>query len=133
MAVLWLLTRAAVKLSLFQDSDLSYSMPRRVKCRTKAASHLSRSLETCNIPKIILSKLKFIKNIRINEIIPNSVSSSTWLCVTPRRDVWAIGPLRHTNANLFTMILHNSENNKSNQFLISLLVCSNCFIVRDIQ
>jgi len=26
MAVLWSLTRAAVKLSLFQDNDLSYSM-----------------------------------------------------------------------------------------------------------
>jgi len=32
----------------------------RVKCQTKAVKHLSRSLETWKMLKIILSKLKFI-------------------------------------------------------------------------
>jgi len=31
-----------------------------VKCRTEAVNHLSRSLETWKMLKIILSKLKFI-------------------------------------------------------------------------
>ena len=54
-------TRAVFKLSLFPDNDLSYSLPHRVKCRTETVSNLSRSIETCKMLKIILSKLKFIK------------------------------------------------------------------------
>jgi len=65
MAVLWSLTRAAVKLSLFEDSDLSYSIPHRLKCRTEAVNNPSRSLEICKMLNIILSKIKFI-NIRIS-------------------------------------------------------------------
>jgi len=61
MALLWSLTRAAVKLSLFHDSHLTYSISHGVKCRTEADKNLSRSLETCKMLKIILSKLKFIK------------------------------------------------------------------------
>ena len=61
MAALWSLTRAAAKLSLFQDNDLSNSTPCRVECRTEAVNHLSRSLETRKVLKNILSKLKFIK------------------------------------------------------------------------
>jgi len=53
-------TRAAFKLSLFSDNDLSYSIPHMVKCR-READNLSRSIETCKMLKIILSKLKFIK------------------------------------------------------------------------
>jgi len=83
MAVLWFLTRAAVKLSLLQDNNLSYSIPHRVKCRTEAVN--SPFLETCKMLKFLfLSKLKFIKiSIRISDTTPNSVSTSTWLCVTP--------------------------------------------------
>ena len=43
MAVLRSLTCAAVILSLLQENNLSNSIPRRVKCRTKAVNHLSRS------------------------------------------------------------------------------------------
>ena len=46
MVVLWSLTCAAVVLSLFQENNLSKSMPHRVKPRTEAVKHLSRSLET---------------------------------------------------------------------------------------
>jgi len=58
---MWSLTCAAVILSLFQENNLSNSIPHRVKCRTEAVNILSRSLETCKMLKIILSKLKFIK------------------------------------------------------------------------
>ena len=54
-------TRAAFKLPLFPDNDLSYRIPHRVKCRTEVVNNLSRSLETCKVLKNILSKLKFIK------------------------------------------------------------------------
>jgi len=55
-------TGAAVKLSLFQNNDLSYIVyAHRVKCQTEKVNSLSRSLETCKIQKIILLKLKFIK------------------------------------------------------------------------
>jgi len=60
MAVLWSLTCAAVILSLLQENNLSNSIPYRVKCRTKAINHLSQSLETWKMLKIILSKIKFI-------------------------------------------------------------------------
>ena len=60
MAVLWSLTCAAVILSLLQENNLSNSAPHRVKCRTEAVKHLSRSLETWKMLKIVLSKLKFI-------------------------------------------------------------------------
>jgi len=46
MAVLWSLTCAAVKLSLFQENNLSNSTPHGEKCRTEAVKHVSRSLET---------------------------------------------------------------------------------------
>jgi len=46
MAVLWFLTCAAVVLSLLQENNLSNSIPHRVKSRTEAVKHLSRSLET---------------------------------------------------------------------------------------
>jgi len=59
---LWPLTRAAVKLSLFQDYNLSYSIPHRAKCRTEAVTNLSRSLETCKVPKNILSFIKKYQN-----------------------------------------------------------------------
>jgi len=55
MAVLQSLTRPA------HCFHLSYSIPHRVKCRAEAVNNLSRSLETCNILKIILSQLKFKK------------------------------------------------------------------------
>jgi len=60
MAVLWSLTRVAVILSLLQENNLSNSIPRRVKSQTEAVKHLSWSLETWKMLKIILSKLKFI-------------------------------------------------------------------------
>jgi len=46
MAVLWSLTCAAIMLSLLQENNLSNSIPHRVKSRTEAVKHLSRSLET---------------------------------------------------------------------------------------
>jgi len=82
---LWLycgsLTCAAATLSLLQGNNLSNSLPHRVKCRTEAVKHLSRSLETWNMLKIILSKLKLYK--LTVSVIPHqtSVSTSTWLCV----------------------------------------------------
>jgi len=60
MAVLWSLTCAAAILSLLQEYNLSNSMPHRGYCRTEAVNHLSRSLETSKMLKIILSKLKLI-------------------------------------------------------------------------
>ena len=54
------ITCAAEKFSLVQDNDFSNSTPHRVECRT-GVNHLSRSLETWKLLKIILSKLKFIK------------------------------------------------------------------------
>ena len=81
MAVLWSLTCAAVKLSLFHENNLSNTISHRVKSRTEAVNHLSRSLETWKMLKIILSKLKF-QNTRISDTTPNSVLTSTWLCVT---------------------------------------------------
>jgi len=59
MAALWSLTCAAV-LSLLQENNFSNSMPHRVKCPTEEVKHLSRSLETWKMLKIILSKLKLI-------------------------------------------------------------------------
>jgi len=53
-------TLAAVILSLLQENNLSNSIPHRVKCRTEAVKHLSRSIETWKMLKIILSKLKLI-------------------------------------------------------------------------
>jgi len=54
-----------VKLSLFQNNDLSYSygIPHRVKCRAEAVNYLSRCPETHKMLKIVLSKLEFIKKI----------------------------------------------------------------------
>jgi len=46
MAVLWSLTCAAGILSLLQENDLADGIPHRVKCRTEAVKHLSRSQET---------------------------------------------------------------------------------------
>jgi len=63
MAALWSLTCAVVKLSLFQENNLSKSIPHKAKCRTDAVNHLSRSPETWKILKIILSNLKFIKEL----------------------------------------------------------------------
>jgi len=59
MTALWSLTCAAV-LSLLQENNFSNRIPHRVKCRTEEVKHLSRSLETWKMLKIILSKLKFI-------------------------------------------------------------------------
>jgi len=42
--ILWSLTCAAVKLSLFQENDISNSIPHRVKCWTEAVKRLSWSL-----------------------------------------------------------------------------------------
>ena len=70
MARLCSLTCAAVKLSLLQGNNLSNSIQHGMKCRTEAVKHLSRSLETWHILKIILSKLKFITN-RISYTTPN--------------------------------------------------------------
>jgi len=74
-------TSAAFKLSLFLDNDLSYSIPHTVKCRTRAVNNLSRSRENCTMLKIILSKLKFIKNLRISDTTSNYVSATIWLCL----------------------------------------------------
>jgi len=60
MAVQWPFTCVAVILSLLQENNLSNSILHRVKCRTEAVNHLSRSLETLKMLKNILSKLKFI-------------------------------------------------------------------------
>jgi len=60
MAVLRSLTCAAVMLPLLQENNLSNSIPHRVKSRTEAVKHLSPSLETWEMLKIILLKLKFI-------------------------------------------------------------------------
>jgi len=60
MAVLWSLTCAAVILSLLQENNLSNCKPHMVKARRVAVKHLSRSLETWKMLKVILSKLKFI-------------------------------------------------------------------------
>ena len=46
MTVLWSFTCAAVILSLLQENNFSNSIPHRVKSRTEAVKHLSRSLET---------------------------------------------------------------------------------------
>jgi len=72
--MLWSLTRAPVKLLLFQDHDLSYSRPIQPVITTvkiadttqgetsdEAVNNLSRLQETCKMLKIILSKLKLIK------------------------------------------------------------------------
>jgi len=62
MAVLlWSLTRAAVKLTLIQDNDLSHNIPCGVKYRTEVVNNLSRCLESCKMLKIMLVKLKVIK------------------------------------------------------------------------
>jgi len=74
-------TSATFKLSLFPDNDLSCSIPHTVKCRTGAVNNLSRSGETCTMLKVILSKLKFIKNLRISDTTSNYVSASIWLCL----------------------------------------------------
>jgi len=69
MVALWSLTRAVVViLSLLQENNFSKSIPDRVKCRTNAVNHLSRSLETWKMLKIILSKLKCIN--KQNPVIP---------------------------------------------------------------
>jgi len=60
MAVPWSLTCAAIMLSLLQENNLSNSIPHRIKYWTEAVKHLSRSLETWKMLKIILSKLEFI-------------------------------------------------------------------------
>ena len=60
MAALWSLKRAAVILSLLQEKKLSSSMPHRITSQTEAVKHLSRSLETCLMLKILLSMLKLI-------------------------------------------------------------------------
>jgi len=44
-AILWSFTYATVKLLLFQKNNLSNSILHRVKCRTEAVNHLSRSLK----------------------------------------------------------------------------------------
>jgi len=59
MALLWSLTCAAVILLLLQENNLS-NFPHRGKCLTEAVKHLSWSLETRKMLKVILSKLKFI-------------------------------------------------------------------------
>ena len=83
MAVLRSLTCAAVILSLLQENSLSNSMPHRVKCRTKAANHVSRSLETWKMIKIIYQSQTLWTN-RISDIIPNSVSTWIWaMCNLP--------------------------------------------------
>jgi len=74
-------TSATFKLSLFPDNDLSWSIPHTVKCRTGAVNNLSRSREICTMLKVILSKLKFIQNLRISDTTSNYVSASIWLCL----------------------------------------------------
>jgi len=73
MDVLWCLTRAAVKLLLFQDNYLSYSIQPVITIKTtdttqgemsdgsRAVNNLSLSLETCKMLKTILSMRKLIK------------------------------------------------------------------------
>jgi len=51
------------------------------KCRTEAVNNLLRSLETCKMLKIIF-EVNIYKNIRISDTTPNSISTSTWLCVS---------------------------------------------------
>jgi len=83
MAVLRSLTCAAVILSLLQENNLSKSMPHRVKCRTKAVNHVSRSLETWKMIKIIYQSQNLWTN-RISDTTPNSVSTWTWaMCNLP--------------------------------------------------
>jgi len=62
MAALWSLTCAAVILSPLQEKNkqLSNSLSHRITSQTEAVKHLSQSLETCLMLKIILSKLKLI-------------------------------------------------------------------------
>jgi len=73
MDVLWCLARAAVKLLLFQDNYLSYSIQPVITIKTtdttqgemsdgsRAVNNLSLSLETCKMLKTILSMRKLIK------------------------------------------------------------------------
>jgi len=82
MAVRCSLTCAAVKVSLFQDNDVSYSIPHRVKCRTEAVNNPSQSLETCQNARNHFIEAKIYKNIKISDTTPNSSSTSAWLCVT---------------------------------------------------
>ena len=70
----------ACKLSLFQENNLSNSRPHWVECRREAANHLSRSLETCGKYHFIEAKID--KLTESSDTTPNSVSTSTWLCVT---------------------------------------------------
>jgi len=97
------LTCAAVILSLLQETSLFNSISHRVKSRTEAVNHLSRSLETWKMLKIILWKLKFINqqnqwfhtklcfniNLAMCGLLYNMKSSShkTWqtslLCLKP--------------------------------------------------
>jgi len=51
---------APVKLSLFQENNLSNRTPHWVECQTEEVNHLSLSLQTWKTVNIILSKLKFI-------------------------------------------------------------------------
>jgi len=73
MAALWSLTRAAVKLLLFQDNDLSYSIQPVITIKitdttqgemsdgSRAVNNLLLSLETWKMLKTVLSKRKLIK------------------------------------------------------------------------
>jgi len=73
MAALWSLTRAAVKLLLFQDNDLSYSIQPVIIIKitdttqgemsdgSREASNLLLSLKTWKMLKTVLSKRKLIK------------------------------------------------------------------------
>ena len=73
MAALWSLTRAAVKLLLFQDNDLSNSIQSVIIIKitdttqgemsdgSREASNLLLSLKTWKMLKTVLSKRKLIK------------------------------------------------------------------------
>jgi len=79
-ATLWSFTCAAVKLSLFQENNLSNSILRRVKCRTEAVNHLSRSLETWKNAKYHFIEAKIDKLTESSDITSNMKSTlrKTW-------------------------------------------------------
>jgi len=81
MAVVWFLTRAAVKISLFQDNYLSYSIPHRENVGEKQYQSfaVSRNLQKA---KNRFIEANIYKNISISDTTPNSVSTSTGLRVS---------------------------------------------------
>jgi len=58
---------------------LQYNTRHRAKCRTEAASAVSRNLQNA---KNHFIEAKIYKNIRVSDTTPNYLSTSTRLCVT---------------------------------------------------